>query len=48
LGDGVDEAAVSALEAQVEQELQEAQTWALEQPFPTVEQATEHVWIPVT
>jgi len=47
LADGVDEAAIDALEAEVEQELQEAQAWALEQPFPTVEQATEHVIVPL-
>jgi len=43
---GVAKANVTALEARVDEELAADLAWALEQPFPTLEQATDHVWIP--
>ena len=45
---GVAEAAITKLEQKVIQQLESDQSWALEQPFPTVEQATDHVMIPLT
>jgi TPP-dependent pyruvate/acetoin dehydrogenase alpha subunit len=43
---GVPEADIAALEAQIDDGLAQDEAWALEQPFPTVEQATDHVWTP--
>ena len=48
LAEGTDEAALDALEADLRAQLEADQAWALEQPFPTVEQATDHVWIPLS
>ena len=48
LAGGVPEAEVALLEERVDAELAADQAWALEQPFPTLEQATDHVWIPFT
>jgi TPP-dependent pyruvate/acetoin dehydrogenase alpha subunit len=44
---GAREADLYALDKQVTQELEMDQAWALQQPFPTVEQATDHVMIPL-
>ncbi len=48
LEEGIEETALAGLEKEVIQELEADQAWALEQPFPTVEQATDHVMIPLT
>lgn len=48
LDEGVEEGSLEALEKKVIEELEADQAWALEQPFPTVEQATNHVMIPLT
>ena len=48
LQEGVSEADLTILEQEVESQLQADQAWALNQPFPTVEQATDHVMIPLT
>ena len=45
--EGIEEDVLSALEKEVVKELESDQAWALEQPFPTVEQATDHVMIPL-
>jgi hypothetical protein len=42
------ETVITKLEQDVVQQLESDQSWALEQPFPTVEQATDHVMIPLT
>ncbi len=47
LEEGVKEASLVTLENEVNQELEDAQAWALKQPFPNVEQATDHVMIPL-
>ena len=44
---GVSEQALTEMDEEVRQELEADQAWALEQPFPTVEQATDHVLIPL-
>lgn len=44
---GISEAEIAALEADVETQLEKDQAWALEQRFPTLEEATDHVWIPL-
>jgi hypothetical protein len=44
---GVAESAFEAMEREIVAGLEEDQAWALEQPFPTVEQATDHVMIPL-
>ena len=44
---GVPESELSALDAEILRELEADQAWALEQPFPTVEQATDHVIVPL-
>jgi TPP-dependent pyruvate/acetoin dehydrogenase alpha subunit len=43
----VSEAALAGLEQEVVQQLESDLEWALKQPFPTVEQATDHVMIPL-
>ena len=43
-----DESSITAIEKEVIKELKDEEAWALEQPFPTVEQATDHVMIPLT
>jgi TPP-dependent pyruvate/acetoin dehydrogenase alpha subunit len=47
LQEGVEEGTLAVMEKEVVQELEADQAWALEQPFPTVEQATDHVMIPL-
>jgi pyruvate dehydrogenase E1 component alpha subunit len=44
---GVSEDRLRAIDEQVSQDLYSDEAWALEQPFPTVEQATSHVMIPL-
>jgi len=48
LAEGVPQADLDALEAEVAAALEADLAWALEQRFPTVEEATDHVWIPFT
>jgi len=48
LEEGFEKSALSRLEEKVVKELEADQAWALNQPFPTVEQATDHVMIPLT
>ena len=48
LEQGTGEAEIAAMEERIESQLQADQAWALDQPFPTVEQATDHVLIPLT
>ena len=45
--DGVTEAQLDEIEKKLIAQLEEDQKWALEQPFPTLEQATDHVMIPL-
>ncbi|MDO8685176.1 MAG: thiamine pyrophosphate-dependent dehydrogenase E1 component subunit alpha [Clostridiales bacterium] len=45
MGAGADE--LEAVERQVETELEEDREWALKQRFPTLEEATDHVMIPL-
>ena len=47
LQDGVDKSALADMETEIAHRLLADQTWALEQPFPTVEQAVDHVMIPI-
>ena len=47
LASGVAEHHIAELESGIESALQADQAWALEQPFPTVEQATDHVLLPL-
>jgi TPP-dependent pyruvate/acetoin dehydrogenase alpha subunit len=44
---GVTDAALAAMEQELTQQLEEDQAWALAQPFPSTEQATSHVMIPL-
>lgn len=44
---GVEEAELDRLEAAVLQELEADKAWAMEQPFPTLEQAVDHVMVPL-
>jgi TPP-dependent pyruvate/acetoin dehydrogenase alpha subunit len=46
-GSGVDPGALAAMEKEVFEALQDDQAWALEQPFLSVEEATDHVMIPL-
>jgi TPP-dependent pyruvate/acetoin dehydrogenase alpha subunit len=48
LREGVDEATLAALDREIVQALEADQAWALAQPFPTVEQATDHVMLPLS
>ena len=48
LQDGVDAAELDAVGQAIEDRLDALQEWALQQPFPTLEQATDHVYIPLT
>lgn len=48
LREGIEEGTITAIEQEVAQELEADQAWALEQPFPTIEQATAHVMIPLS
>ncbi len=47
LARGYSEEILDDLEASVRAEIEEDMEWALEQPFPTVEQATDHVMVPL-
>ena len=47
LARGFSEETLDDLEASVRAEIEGDMEWALEQPFPTVEQATDHVMIPL-
>jgi len=48
LEEGTEESALDHLEQEVIKGLEADRAWSLEQPFPTVEQATDHVMIPLT
>ena len=48
LEEGIGEADLAAMEKQIVEELEKDEAWALEQPTPTVDQATDHVIIPLT
>jgi len=43
---GCQESELDGIEKLIVEELQADQAWALEQPFPTIEQATDHVMVP--
>jgi TPP-dependent pyruvate/acetoin dehydrogenase alpha subunit len=45
--EGCGEAVLADLEQAVMRQLEADQAWALQQPFPTVEQATDHVMLPI-
>ena len=47
LGMGAAEAELENVKTNIKTELKEVKEWALEQPFATFEQATDHVWIPL-
>ena len=47
LGDGVAESELDAMDAAIGERLEALREWALEQPFPTLEQAISHVDIPL-
>ncbi len=47
LARGFSEETLDELDGSVRAEMEEDMEWALEQPFPTVEQATDHVMIPL-
>ena len=47
LARGFSEATLDELDASVRKTIEEDMEWALEQPFPTIEQATDHVMIPL-
>ena len=47
LAKGVPEETLARMDEEVRCELEADQAWALQQPFPTVEQATDHVMIPL-
>jgi TPP-dependent pyruvate/acetoin dehydrogenase alpha subunit len=47
LDGGVDAAELEALDLAVNQRLDAVLAWAVEQPFPTLEQAIDHVYIPL-
>ncbi len=47
LEQSVTEARLNELEKEINDQLAVDQAWALEQPFATFEQATEHTWIPI-
>ncbi len=44
---GVAEAALDEIDRQIAQELEADRLWAMEQPFPTLEQAIDHVLVPM-
>lgn len=44
---GVDPAELDAVQAKVAEEMKTLENWALEQEFPTLEEAIDHVWIPL-
>jgi len=45
---GVAAAELDAMEQDIKARLDTLRDWALEQPFPTLEQAIDHVYIPLT
>lgn len=47
LASGVEAAALDAMEQGVAERLAALQAWALQQPFPTFQQAVDHVWLPL-
>jgi TPP-dependent pyruvate/acetoin dehydrogenase alpha subunit len=47
LDSGADAAELDALEQAVKERLETLRKWAVEQPFPTLEQAIDHVYIPL-
>jgi TPP-dependent pyruvate/acetoin dehydrogenase alpha subunit len=48
LRSGVDTAELDAMEQPIKERLDALREWAIEQPFPTLEQAIDHVYIPLT
>ncbi len=48
LQEGVDAAELDAMEQPIKERLAALREWAIEQPFPTLEQAIDHVYIPLT
>jgi len=48
LEQGVDASELDALEGPIKERLNALRDWALEQPFPTLEQAIDNVYIPLT
>jgi TPP-dependent pyruvate/acetoin dehydrogenase alpha subunit len=47
LQQGVDEAELNAMNQSVKERLDGLREWALQQPFPTLDQAIDHVYIPL-
>ena len=47
LEQGIPDSQLEGIEKEITRQLEEDIAWALEQPFATVEQATDNVWIPV-
>jgi len=47
LQDGVDAAELDAMDQAIEDKLETLREWAIQQAFPTLEQATDHVYIPL-
>jgi pyruvate dehydrogenase E1 component alpha subunit len=47
LGLGASDEELEEIKKEIKRGLQDDKAWALEQPFATLEQATEHVWIPL-
>ena len=47
LRDGVDAAELEAMDQSIKARLDALREWAIEQPFPTLEQAIDHVYIPL-
>jgi TPP-dependent pyruvate/acetoin dehydrogenase alpha subunit len=48
LGLGVTEEELEKIKLEIKTGLKEDEDWAVEQPFATFEQATDHVWIPLS
>ena len=46
--EGIEDSVIAAVEEEVSRQLEADQAQALEQPFPTVEQVTDHVLIPLS
>ena len=44
---GVPDMELENIKAEIKTSLQEDKAWALQQPFATFGQATDHVWIPL-
>ena len=47
LGSGVQAAVLEALDQAIKERLAALQDWAMRQAFPTLEQAVDHVWLPL-